>query len=100
MQQAELIPHLFRSEYRKIVSVLCKYFGFDQIEIAEDLTSETFLTATQTWPLNGIPPNPVAWLYTVAKNNDKNYLQRHATFDKKIVAELKRSPVSIDETEI
>ena len=31
-QQEELIPHLFRTEYRKIVSVLCKHFGFDQIE--------------------------------------------------------------------
>ena len=85
MPKEELIPHLFRTEYRKIVSVLCKHFGFDQIEIAEDLTSETFLTAAQTWPLNGIPVNPVAWLYTVAKNNAKNYLHRHATFNKKIL---------------
>ena len=38
MKQQELIPHLFRTEYRKIVAVLCKRFGFDQIEIAEDMT--------------------------------------------------------------
>ena len=100
MNNPDLIPHLFRTEYRKIVSVLCKHFGFDQIEIAEDLTSETFLTATQTWPLNGIPANPVAWLYTVAKNNAKNYLHRHTIFDKKLVPELKRSAVSVNETEI
>ena len=100
MQHEELIPHLFRTEYRKIVSVLCKHFGFDQIEIAEDLSSETFLTAAQTWPLNGIPVNPVAWLYTVAKNNAKNYLHRHAIFDKKLVPELKRSSLNTEETEI
>lgn len=100
MHKENLIPHLFRSEYRKIVSVLCKHFGFDQIEIAEDLTSETFLTATQTWPLNGIPANPVAWLYAVAKNNAKNYLHRHEIFDKKLVPELKRAELNIDETEI
>jgi len=100
MQQDQLIPHLFRSEYRKIVSVLCKHFGFEQIEIAEDLTSETFLTATQTWPLNGIPANPVAWLYTVAKNNAKNYLHRHAIFDKKLIPELKRTSLDSDNTEI
>jgi predicted RNA polymerase sigma factor len=64
MIQQELIPHLFRSEYRKIVSVLCRRFGFDQAETAEDIASETFLTATQSWSYSGVPPNPVAWLYS------------------------------------
>jgi RNA polymerase sigma factor (sigma-70 family) len=90
MGQQELIPHLFRMEYRKIVSVLSKRFGFDQIEIAEDITSDTFLTAAQTWGLNGLPPNPVAWLYHVARNKAKNHLQRNAVFEKKIAPELKK----------
>ena len=59
-EQQGLIPHLFRTEYRKIVSVLCKHFGFDQIEIAEDIASDTFLTASETWGLKGIPANPSA----------------------------------------
>jgi RNA polymerase sigma-70 factor (ECF subfamily) len=89
MQQQELIPHLFRTEYRKIVSVLSKYFGFEQIETAEDIASDTFLTAAQTWGLSGIPINPVAWLYHVAKNKAKNYLQRNALFTQKIIPEIK-----------
>lgn len=84
MKQPELIPHLFRTEYRKIVAVLCRRFGFDQIEIAEDLASETFLAATQTWSYSGVPPNPVAWLYNVAKNKSRNQLQRIATFESKV----------------
>ncbi len=100
MQQRELIPHLFRTEYRKIVSVLCKHFGFDQIETAEDLTSETFLTVAQTWTMNGIPENPVAWLYTVAKNKAKNHLQRNSLFTNKIVPALKHSSEQFDQTEI
>jgi len=36
-QPTELIPNLFRTEYRKIVSVLTKTFGFERIEIAEDI---------------------------------------------------------------
>ena len=71
MENNELIPHLFRTEYRKIVSVLCKTFGFHEIEIAEDIASDTFATAARTWGLNGIPENPTAWLYTVAKNKAK-----------------------------
>jgi RNA polymerase sigma-70 factor (ECF subfamily) len=89
MESAGLIPHLFRTEYSKIVTVLGKRFGFDQIEIAEDIASETFFTAAQTWGINGVPPNATAWLYSVAKNKAKNYLQRDNLFANKIVAELK-----------
>lgn len=91
MKQQELIPHLFRTEYRKIVSVLCKRFGFGQIETAEDIAADTFLAASQTWPYKGIPQNPVAWLYFVAKNKAKNHLQRHLVFENKVSDELKRS---------
>jgi RNA polymerase sigma-70 factor (ECF subfamily) len=91
MQQPELIPHLFRTEYRKIIAVLCKRFGFDQIETAEDLASDTFMSAAQTWALHGIPPQPVAWLYTVAKNKANNFLRRQATFHNKIVPETSAS---------
>src|SRR5215204_3833762 len=84
MERQELIPHLFRTEYRKIVPVLYKRFGFDQVDIAEDIASDTFLTAAQTWGVNGEPQNPTAWLYTVAKNKAKNYLQHHSVFTHKI----------------
>jgi RNA polymerase sigma-70 factor (ECF subfamily) len=83
-----LIPHLFRSEYRKIVSVLVKTFGFGQIETAEDIASETFLAAAKTWPLEGPPENPVAWLYHVARNKSKTLLQRDKLFRSKIAPDL------------
>ena len=88
MEQPELIPHLFRTEYRKIVSVLYRRFGFDQMETAEDIAADTFVTATQTWPMRGVPPNPVAWLYNVAKNKAKNHLQRDTVFNEKVSPEL------------
>ncbi|MDE3058683.1 MAG: sigma-70 family RNA polymerase sigma factor [Bacteroidota bacterium] len=100
MANEELIPHLFRTEYRKIVSVLCRRFGFEQIEIAEDIASDTFLTAAQTWGYEGTPPNPTAWLYTVAKNKAKNYLQRNSVFDTKIAPELKDDASDFHEEEI
>src|SRR6266404_8585419 len=84
MKQAELIPHLFRTEYRKIVSVLCNLFGIEHIEIAEDIVSDTFLLASELWGLKGLPENPTAWLYVVAKNKTKDYLRRDSIFAKKI----------------
>lgn len=100
MNENELIPHLFRTEYRKIVAVLCKRFGFNEIAIAEDIASDTFMTAAQTWGMNGVPNNPAAWLYTVAKNKAKNYLQRDALFKSKIALEIKKTSPDVDENEI
>src|SRR5688572_8459620 len=100
MKQDELIPHLFRTEYRKIVSVLAKRFGFEQLETAEDITSETFLTATQAWGLQGIPKNPTAWLYYVAKNKARNFLQRTAVFINRVSPEITGADLRYDELEI
>jgi len=100
MTQQELIPHLFRSEYRKIVAVLCRRFGFDEIETAEDIASDTFLTAAQNWAYSGAPPNPTAWLYNVAKNKAKNYLHRSATFDDKVAPRILDALPDPYETEI
>lgn len=84
MAHDELIPHLFRAEYRKIIAVLCKRFGLAQIETAEDIASETFLTASQSWGIEGTPANPVAWLYSVAKNKAVNFLKRQNTYRQKV----------------
>src|SRR5688572_22627061 len=100
MEQQELIPHLFRTEYRKIVSVLCRRFGFEQIQIAEDIASDTFMTAAQTWGLNGAPKNPEAWLYRVAKNKATNYLQHDSIFKTRIAPEIKKTLSDLHENEI
>lgn len=87
MRHGELIPHLFRTEFRKMVSVLAKHFGIAKLDVAEDIVGDTFLAALEIWPYKGIPANPTAWLYTVAKNKTKNHLsrvQRHATKETQI----------------
>jgi RNA polymerase sigma factor (sigma-70 family) len=100
MNQEELIPHLFRTEFRKIMAVLCKLFGIDHIEIAEDVASATFLSALETWTYKGIPENPTAWLYAVAKNKAINYLNRNHLFTDKIIKEIKHDASEIQEINI
>ena len=80
----ELLPHLFRQEYAKMTAVLCCHFGLKHIEIAEDIASDTFLKASEHWAINGIPENPTAWLYTVAKNKTKDYFKNVSVFETKI----------------
>ncbi|MBS1780910.1 MAG: sigma-70 family RNA polymerase sigma factor [Bacteroidetes bacterium] len=94
----ELIPHLFKIEYSKIVSVLVKSFGLKHIEIAEDIVSETFLSALDIWPYKGTPENPTAWLYTVAKNKLKNHLTRNSSFSKFVTEHSNDQSESIETT--
>lgn len=98
--QEELIPHLFRTEYRKLVSVLCKLFGIEYIEMAEDIVSDTFVVAVETWGRKGLPPNPTAWLYAVSRNKANDFLRRQNTFSEKITPELKGEGITISEMEI
>ncbi len=91
MQQQELIPHLFRTEFSKITAVLCKAFGIEHVEAAEDIASETFLAALENWTYKGVPENPTAWLYTVARNKARTYLRRNQLFAQKITSHLRQS---------
>lgn len=96
----ELLPHLFRTEYTKMTAVLCHLFGLKHIEIAEDIASETFVKATEIWSLKGIPENPTAWLYTVAKNKTKDYLKRNTFFEKEISPNIKSEKLEYYEPNI
>ena len=100
MNEQELIPHLFRTEYSKIVAVLSKLFGIEYIEIAEDIVSDTFLLASETWGLKGLPKNPTAWLYTVSKNKAIDFLRREKIFNGKIAPQIKNSTTTLPEPEI
>jgi len=96
----ELIPHLFRTEYSKITAVLAKLFGFEHIEVAEDIASDTFLLAAETWGIKGLPENPVAWLYAVAKNRAKDQLKHRSIFTQKVIGEVKQNSAGLYEMDI
>jgi RNA polymerase sigma-70 factor (ECF subfamily) len=88
-EEAQLIPTLFRQEFSKMVAVISKLFGLQHIEIAEDIVSETFLQAAQTWKQKGTPPNPTAWLYSVAKQKTLYHFRRNKIFTQKVIPQLK-----------
>ncbi|MCE7995708.1 MAG: sigma-70 family RNA polymerase sigma factor [Roseivirga sp.] len=71
-----LAEHFFRQEYAKMVAVITRYFGLDKVNMAEDIVQDTLVEAISNWEYKGIPENPEAWLYTVAKNKALNLLKR------------------------
>lgn len=73
----KLTDHLFRYESGKMVSVLTKIFGTENLETAEDVVQQTFIDAISVWKLKGIPDNPSAWLFRVAKNKAIDIIRRN-----------------------
>lgn len=63
----QLIGHLFRHEAGKMAAVLTRLLGFQKLDLAEDIVQDTLLKALSSWKYKGIPENPQAWLYKVAK---------------------------------
>jgi RNA polymerase sigma factor (sigma-70 family) len=100
MDQSDLIPQLYRQEFSKMVALICSRFGIDQIDAAEDIVSETFLAAAETWGLKGVPDNPVGWLYRVARNNTLNGLRHEKVFRKKVKGELVKGSESSVEPQL
>ena len=72
----QTVDHLFRHESGKMVAVLSKLLGLQNMEIAQDLVQDALVQAMNTWGFNGLPDNPAAWLYKVAKNKAIDYLRR------------------------
>ena len=97
MTNGNLIPELYRQEYGKIVAVLCSRFGIGFLEEATDIVSDTFLTAAEVWGMKGVPANPAAWLYTVARNSAINSLRHNRVFEKRVRGNLLRETAGTEE---
>lgn len=87
-KDSEALKSLFQQEFSKMVAVISKLFGLEHIELAEDIVSETFLLATESWKKKGVPENPAAWLYVVAKQKTLLHFRRNRIFVEKILPEL------------
>jgi len=72
----QLIDHLFRHQSGKMISVLTRVFGTENLELAEDVVQDSLIEAMEQWTYKGIPDNPSAWLYKVAKNKAINIINR------------------------
>jgi RNA polymerase sigma-70 factor, ECF subfamily len=59
------------------VAVLTRFLG--DISLAEEAVQEAFAIALAKWPSNGIPPSPVGWLITTARNKALDRLRKEAS---------------------
>jgi len=80
-QIEQTVEHLFRQEWGKLVAVLTKLFGPQNLQLAEDVVQDTLLKAFHTWKINGLPQNPTAWLFIVARNKAIDLLRQQKRKD-------------------
>ncbi len=73
----QTLNHLFRQESGKMVAVLTKIFGTENLQLAEDVVQEALISALETWKFNGIPDNPSGWLYRCAKNKAIDVIRKN-----------------------
>ena len=72
----QLVEHFFRHESGKMVAVLTKIFGTENLDLAEDVVQDSLVEAISQWQYKGMPDNPSAWLFRVAKNKALNIVNR------------------------
>jgi RNA polymerase sigma-70 factor (ECF subfamily) len=76
----ELADHLFRHEAGRMVARLTRAFGAEHLGLAEEAVQESLLEALGRWPWEGIPREPAAWLWRVARNRALDVLRRRTRF--------------------
>ena len=77
----EAIEKVFREEYGRIIATLIRLTGsFDR---AEEAVQEAFTSAAASWPTDGVPRNPGAWLTTVAHRKVVDSIRRDKTREAK-----------------
>ena len=80
----ELVDRLFREESGRAVATLIRVLG--DFDLAEEAVQEAFVRALETWPKQGVPRNPGAWITTTARNRAIDRLRRRRTLLEKTEA--------------
>jgi RNA polymerase sigma factor (sigma-70 family) len=79
----QVVDHLFRHEAGKMVAMLTRILGFENLQLAEDVVQDALLKAMQNWAFSGVPRNPSAWLMQVARNQALDTVRRQQNFRSK-----------------
>jgi len=70
------LTELVRASGRDVLATLARWTG--NLALAEDAVQDATLRALETWPRDGVPESPVAWLRTVARRRAVDLIRREA----------------------
>ena len=90
MTAPEAVQAAFRDEWGRIVASLIRRTG--DWDLAEEAAQEAFAQALTSWPRDGVPRNPGAWLTTVAGNRALDRIRRSARGNE-LIRQLAEDPL-------
>jgi len=79
---AAAVIDVFREEAARVTAALIRRFG--DFDLAEDCVQDALVAAVETWPRDGVPERPAAWLTTVATRRALNRLDRDRRYREKL----------------
>ena len=71
---AAAVERAFREERAAVLATLIRHVG--DFQLAEDAVQDAFAAAVATWPREGVPPNPGAWIMVTARRRAIDRLRR------------------------
>ncbi|MER6512906.1 DUF6596 domain-containing protein [Nonomuraea sp. NPDC001636] len=75
----DAVTAVWREESARIVAGLARMLG--DVGLAEEFAQDALVAALETWPRDGVPDNPGAWLMTTAKRRALDHLRRTRRHD-------------------
>jgi RNA polymerase sigma-70 factor (ECF subfamily) len=78
------IERAYRDAYGSVLATLIRFLGGD-FDAAEESLADAFAAALETWPRDGIPARPAAWLTTAARNRALDRIRRDRRQAEKLV---------------
>lgn len=80
----DAVAAVWRIESARIVGALARYTA--DFAMAEDLAQEALAEALVTWPRDGVPRAPAAWLLTVGRRRAIDAFRRRSALDHRYAA--------------
>lgn len=80
----DVLSRMRREEHSRLLASLVRRFG--DLDLAEDAAQEAMEAALRTWPAQGVPRSPPAWLTTVATRAALDRVRRDATYARRLAA--------------
>jgi RNA polymerase sigma-70 factor, ECF subfamily len=99
----DYIAQTFQQEAGRVIAAL--YASLRDFELVEDALQDALVLALEHWPVDGVPPNPGAWITTAARRKAIDRLRREQRLNRKkaslrLLMELEQEGNNVEANEI
>lgn len=79
---AGTVEAVFREEWGRLLATLVRWLG--DLDLAEEVAADAIAKAVETWPVDGVPDRPGAWLLTTGRRRAVDLLRRRQAYAAKL----------------